>query len=608
MTFARPEMLYLLWLTPALVLVYLLARSRRRRILRDYARERSLAAIDPESSATRRGIRAALLLLSLTALILALSGLQYGYSWRMIERRGVSLMILMDCSKSMLSGDIKPNRLERAKREVLDLLDMLRGDKVGLVGFAGTAFLHCPLTLDYGAFRLFLSALGPDYLPVGGTDLAGAVRAAVAAFDAKDGTEKAIILITDGEGTTPGTLEAAREANEKAVRIYSIGVGSPEGAPIPDGKGGFQKDAGGNIILSRLDEDTLQKMAAQTGGAYVRSVTGDMDLEALYQQQIREKMEAQTLEGGRRKIFRDRYRWFLGLAAAALLLHLLWPAAARKAAAGLPAAVMICTLFGPGPALAADMRAQAADGLKAYQNQEYQTALDRFLQAQVEDPENPAVLYNIGNTYYKLGDFAQAGRNYEAALGAIPPSRETNLKQNTYFNLGNAQYRQGNLPEAVRNYEEALKIDPEDQDAKKNLEFVKKLMDQQKSPDQGQGEDQKDGEKKENETSQSKDGSQQQGDGNQEQNKPDQSEKREPPEQKEKEESPRYADSMKQEEKPEPDQAAAGKNEENAQARAGQKDDDRQNAMDERLLNRLQDKPGAAMIPQYRKRVVEKDW
>jgi Ca-activated chloride channel family protein len=250
-------------------------------------------------------------MVSLILITVALSGPQYGYKWQKVERKGVDLFIAIDCSKSMLADDIKPSRLERAKREVTDLLSMLEGDRAGLVAFAGTAFIQCPLTLDYQAFHIFMNALGPDYITVGGTDINGAILTAIRGFSEKDDTDKAVILITDGESTMNDVREAVDEAKKKNVKVFCIGVGTDEGTPVPDSRGGFIKDEQGKIVLTRMDEKALETISTETGGDFVRSVAGDMDLERIYTREIRKDMEQKTLTSGRQKIWEDRFQWFL---------------------------------------------------------------------------------------------------------------------------------------------------------------------------------------------------------------------------------------------------------------------------------------------------------
>ena len=309
MKFARIDMLFLIWVLPVLLGLYLYGWRRRRRILNTFASARALDAITPAGLSSRRR-RGAVLVLSASLLaIVAMTGPQYGFHWQKIERRGIDIIIALDCSRSMLASDIQPTRLDRAKREIFDLLNMLEGDRVGLVAFSGTAFLQCPLTIDYQAFNIFLDVLKPGYLPVGGSDLAAAIRTCRNAFDPETTTEKAIILITDGENTGPDDpLQAVQEIQKAGIKLFCIGVGSGDGVPIPARNGGFEKDGSGRIVMSRLDEPLLTRMALATGGSYVRSVAGDMDLDTIYHNQIRAHMNTAALKEGRRQVWAD---WLL---------------------------------------------------------------------------------------------------------------------------------------------------------------------------------------------------------------------------------------------------------------------------------------------------------
>lgn len=329
MKFAHIHMFFLIWAVPLVFLICVYGMRRRRKILAAFCDVGDLKNLSPMFSLKRRWVKYSLIFLSLLFMAMALSGPQYGFKWQEIERKGVDLFIAIDCSKSMLASDIKPTRLERAKREIYDLLSMLEGDRAGLVAFAGTAFVQCPLTLDYSAFHMFMNALGPDYLPLGGTDIAGAIEAALDGFSEKEDTEKALIIITDGESTGGDPLEAAKEAKKRGVKIFCIGVGSDDGIPVPDSEGGFKKDNQGKIILTRIDEKSLKDIAALTGGIYVRSVAGDMDLDRIYKQNIRGAMEQKTVSSGKKKIWEDRFQWFLGPAIFFLIIGMGLPSAIR---------------------------------------------------------------------------------------------------------------------------------------------------------------------------------------------------------------------------------------------------------------------------------------
>ncbi|MCH8157812.1 MAG: VWA domain-containing protein [Nitrospinae bacterium] len=257
-------------------------------------------------------------------LILALTQPRWGYKWEDLKREGVDIIIALDVSNSMLAQEIKPNRLERAKHKIADLLDMLEGDRIGLVAFAGTSYLQCPLTLDYSAARIFLSAIDTELIPVQGTAIGHAIRTSVKAFNTQDMRSRAIILITDGEDHAGDALSAAKWAREQKTKIFAIGIGREIGAPIPDtkpGASGFKKDSQGEVVLTKLDETTLQKIALETGGSYVRSVTGDMDLQKIYLENIKHKVEKKEFRTERRKIWHERFQWMIFLALVCLTIE-----------------------------------------------------------------------------------------------------------------------------------------------------------------------------------------------------------------------------------------------------------------------------------------------
>ena len=255
-----------------------------------------------------------LIIFAVVFLILALSQPRWGYYWKDLEQKGVDIVIALDVSSSMLAQDIKPNRLERAKYKIMDLLNMLEGDRVGLVAFAGTSYLQCPLTLDYSATRIFLNAIDTELIPVPGTAIGHAIRTSVKAFNTQDTRSRAIILITDGEDHTGDAIQSANWAKEHKTKIFAIGIGNNIGAPIPDpkpGASGFKKDKDGEVILTKLDEPTLKQMALQTGGSYVRSVSGDMDLQKLYRENIKRKVKSKEIKTERKRVWKERFQWMI---------------------------------------------------------------------------------------------------------------------------------------------------------------------------------------------------------------------------------------------------------------------------------------------------------
>jgi len=312
MQFGNQQILMLLWLVPALGLFYIWTFRRKDQLLKIFCSDELMRKkLLRKVSRTRQVVKAALIVAAIAFVLVALARPRWGFKWEEVKRKGVEIVVAIDVSQSMMARDVDPSRLGRAKREVTDLVRMLQGDKIGLVAFAGSSFIQCPLTLDYGAFSMFLDALSPDLIPVPGTALAEALRTSLSAFDKGANTSRAVILITDGEDHEGNALKAADEARAQGVKIFTIGIGKREGAPIPSGdaSGGFKKDGHGGVVLSKLDEATLEKIALLTGGKYVHSATGDADLKTIYLQGIRKEMEGREFASTRTQKWKERFQW-----------------------------------------------------------------------------------------------------------------------------------------------------------------------------------------------------------------------------------------------------------------------------------------------------------
>jgi Ca-activated chloride channel family protein len=244
MKFGSWNYLFFLWVIPVMVVFYVYAFRKRDKMLALFCGKELVGELVPDFKKGRRLIKALLILMGIILGIFALTRPQWGFHWEEIKRVGVDVMVAIDVSESMLAEDVKPNRLERAKREVIDLIEMLEGDRIGLIAFAGTSFVQCPLTLDYGACKMFLDYIDTDLIPVPGTAIAEAIRTSLKSFNKRERKSKALILITDGEDHEGEPIDAAKEAKKEGIKIFTIGVGREGGAPIPlkDGSGGFKKD------------------------------------------------------------------------------------------------------------------------------------------------------------------------------------------------------------------------------------------------------------------------------------------------------------------------------------------------------------------------------
>jgi len=323
MKWGQPELLY--WLLLAIPLAWALFAflRHRRRALAQLVDPAMLGVLAPAWNPARARARLVLRLLALALLVLALARPQWGFHWEEVRRKGLDLMIVLDTSRSMMASDIKPSRLQQAKWGIRDLLRNLRGDRVGLVPFAGSSILQCPLTIDYAAFTMTLDDLYSGIIPRGGTAIEQALRTAIAAFPADGAADRVILLVTDGEDHEGDPLKLLPELKEKGIRVYTIGIGTLEGEMVPagDGQGAYFKDRQGQIVKTTLKEDVLQKLALGTGGTYVRSAPGDTGLERVFNESIT-NLKRSEQENRTAKIFEERFVWPL----AAALLLLAWEA------------------------------------------------------------------------------------------------------------------------------------------------------------------------------------------------------------------------------------------------------------------------------------------
>lgn len=325
MRFAYPEYLHVLWLIPIFFGFFWWVSKLRQRSLAQFGESALLAKLSKTVSRRRQRVKTALLLLTLLCLGLALARPQISTQAVPVKTEGIDLVFALDTSASMLAEDIKPNRIERAKREITELTAKLRGDRVGIVIFAGTSFIQCPLTFDYSAVKLFLEPVNINSIPIPGTALESAISTSIKAFaNSPAETAKVIILLTDGEGHEGDPLKAAETAEKQGIKIYTIGIGSEKGEPIPlrNEKGevsGYKKDRDGNVILTKLDQLTLEKIAVLTDGQFYHVSTGGIELEKIYGDiaQMTKTLRETTLV----MHYAEQFQYVVGLALLLLLIE-----------------------------------------------------------------------------------------------------------------------------------------------------------------------------------------------------------------------------------------------------------------------------------------------
>lgn len=319
---AQSQYLLLLLLVPLLFVAYALyLRARRKRIAR-LGNPELVAKLMPDASTGKGWLKVSLLAAAWFFFVIGLARPQLGARLKEHESQGVEVMIALDVSNSMLAEDYSPNRLERSKLAISRLVDKLQGDRIGLVVFAGEAFVQLPITADYVSAKIFLKSISTESVPIQGTDLAEALMASARSFSTQSERSRAIILITDGEDHEGEAIEAARAIAEQGIRIYCIGVGSPQGKPIPK-NGSLMKDANGDIVVTRLDEEILQEIAGAADGKYVRAGAAEFGLNPIIDD-IR-KLDKEQFSSVVFEDFDEQFMYFFAIALFFLILELLVP-------------------------------------------------------------------------------------------------------------------------------------------------------------------------------------------------------------------------------------------------------------------------------------------
>lgn len=436
--------------TLAVVALFAWGERRRKRLLAEFASAKLLPELSRTVSPAKKFVKKTLLALGIFAVFAALARPQWGYHWAESKTRGIDIIFAIDTSKSMLAEDVKPSRLERAKLSVLDLLDALDGDRIGIVAFSGQAFLQCPLTLDYDAFRLSLEALDTNVIQRGGTNIAAAISEADAAFE-KTANHKIVVLISDGEELESSAVERAKQAAKDGVVIYTLGVGGAKGEPIPVRDAGGRlvqlRDENGKIVASKLNEAVLSEIAKSTGGFYEPLSANGMD--AIYENGLK-KIPQRELSARMKQLAIERFQ--IPLAAAIILLALESLVGTRRFFAGGNSGRLAALAFAAVSAAALVSPQNARAEANAPDAQTAQTeASEKSAEAQTDgakenpnpapaEPKNPTPreVFNSGIDLLAKGDTAAAQGKFLDAIKAEPYGFALHAK--AFYNIANADY------------------------------------------------------------------------------------------------------------------------------------------------------------------------
>jgi Ca-activated chloride channel homolog len=511
MDFAEPKLLTLAAvLTPLAAWFLFWAWRRNRAALSLFVRSRLRDELTVGLSRRRPPLKRILLTAAVGVLLVALARPRWGMGDEIAQASGRDIVVCVDVSRSMMASDVAPSRLARAKLACYDLLSVARTDRIGLVAFAGTAFLQCPLALDGEAFRQNVAALDPDVIPEQGTSIGDALDEAQHAFSTDSGTQKAVVLITDGEDHEEQALSAARRLARDGIRLFTVGVGTPNGELLktsdPYGNAVFFKDGDGNPVRSRLNEELLGQIAEAARGFYL-PLQSTRTMQSLYARGIA-PMAATRFEGSTVRSRIERFQWPLALGLLLLLVEFLIPDASRER----PAARMQPLIPGaarvPATALAAllifcamafqPVLAAGDEALRKYESGDYKSARQLYEEQARKSPDDLRLRFNAGDAAYRDGDFKGAAGLFEQVLRAP----DLGLQQQGWYNLGNARFRAGEAEaepdkkkeqweQALSSFTAAAKLDPADAAAHANVEHVRQALQALPPPPQDSQQDNK---------------------------------------------------------------------------------------------------------------------
>ena len=510
--FADPTYLYLLAVIPVLAIIRFLTYRNQKKRLRKFGDPKLLRSLMPDVSRFRPAVKFWILQGALALLVVMLARPQFGTKISNEQRTGIETIIAMDISNSMLAEDITPSRLDRSKMMVENLVDHFTNDKIGLLVFAGDAFVQLPITSDYVSAKMFLSSIDPSMMATQGTDIARAIDMATHSFTQEEGIGKAIIVITDGEDHEGGALESAKAAKDAGMRVYVLGVGSTQGAPIPiPGTGDYMKDNTGNTVMSALNEDMCRQVAQAGGGAYIH-----VENNSAAQDQLDNELSKLAKKETTSTVYSEFDEQFQAVAILALLLLILEicifdrrnPLLKRLSLFGSKkkAAATVALLLVAVTASAQTDRQYIREGNKQFRVGQYDKAEVSYRKAVEKNPKNPQAAYNLGNALMAQKKDSSAVQQFEQATRI-----ETNplRKAAAYHNMGVICQTHKMYGEAIEAYKNALRLNPNDDETRYNLVLCKKQkqkQDQNQQQNQNNKDDQKkDDQKKDDQKDQNKD-------------------------------------------------------------------------------------------------------
>lgn len=482
--FQYPEYLLALALLPVLIWCVVYVIRWKKKAKKKIGDESLVKSLIEDYSPRKFTIKYLFILLSFVLCAFAVAGLVIPDKTQRITRNGTDMMIALDVSKSMLATDIKPDRLERAKQLISKVIEQMPNERIGLVIFAGRAYLQMPLTIDHQAAKMYIAALTTNDVPTQGTVISSALRMCQAAFNPNDKSYKSVLLISDGEDHDKEADKVAKELAKDGIMVNTIGIGSPLGAPIPDElTGQYKRDKEGQTVISKLNEEGLRKIAAETNGTYQLYSNPDQIIHNL-KQQLAQIEKGSILSDSSYLSFHQFYPYFLIVAFILLLIEMLLSEKRKKI---LKSAFLITILISfTGSLSAQNINDNINNGNKYYQEGNFDKAEKAFQNALEKSDKNDVANYNQGNTQFRKNKFEEAVKYYDKA---IQNAENNTTRQNAYYNKGVVLQAADKLPECIIAYKNALILNPNDEEARQNLQRA--LTKQQEQQQQQQQENKK---------------------------------------------------------------------------------------------------------------------
>ncbi|MDP4285850.1 MAG: VWA domain-containing protein [Bacteroidota bacterium] len=485
------EYLIALAALPVIFVLYILVVKWKKNTAKKIGDPALVKELTAQYSSKRFLTKFILFILAFALCAFAVAGLVKPDGTQKINRKGSDIMIALDVSKSMLAQDIKPNRLERAKQVISRIIDNSPDDKIGLVIFAGRAYLQMPMTIDHSAAKMYLASASPNDVPTQGTVISDALKMCYSAFNPKEKTYKSVLLLSDGEDHDEDAINVTKQLAKEGIMVNTIGIGSPQGAPIPDpATGQYKTDAQGQMVISKLNQEELSDIAKAGNGIY-QLYTNTEEVAGNIKKRLAGMGKQTSLSDSSYVSFEQYFQYILAAAFILLLLEFFMAEKKRMKIKNIVTVLFLLVISNTSYSQKA--KSAIINGNKAYEKNDFKSAEKEYRDALKSSEKNVIANYNLGNALYRNNNAGEAAKSYD---NAVQNASDNTIKQQAFYNEGVAYQKEKKLPESINAYKNALLLNPNDEDARQNLERALKEQKQQQKQQQNKKDDKDNKDKK----------------------------------------------------------------------------------------------------------------